>query len=131
MPSTMAASTTWPSPPPDLEQRGDDPEREEQSPAAEVGDQVQRRRRRTARPVRCAAERAGDGDVVDVVPGARRQRALLAPAGHPAVDERRVAGEAVLRPDAEPLGDAGTEALDEDVGPADQVEHERRRRPGP
>ena len=36
-------------------------------------------------------QRAGDRDVVDVVPGGRRQRAVLAPAGHPRVDQPRVA----------------------------------------
>lgn len=67
-------------------------------------------------------EGAGDGDVRDVVPGGVGQRAVLAPAGHPAVDELRVAGVAVGRADAEPLGDPGAEALDEHVGALDQVE---------
>lgn len=69
------------------------------------------------------AEGAGDGDVRDVVPGGVRERAVLAPAGHPAVDEPRIAGVAVGGADAEPLGDSGAEALDEHVGPLDQVQH--------
>src|SRR5690606_6397698 len=65
---------------------------------------------------------AGDGDVADVVPGGVGQGALLPPAGHPPVDELRVAGEAVVRADAEPLGDAGPEALDQHVGLLDHPE---------
>ncbi len=69
------------------------------------------------------AEGAGHGDVADVVPGGPRERALLAPAGHPPVDERGVAGQRRLGSHAQPLGDAGAEALEEDVGPLDEVEH--------
>lgn len=68
------------------------------------------------------AEGAGDGDVRDVVSGAGGERAVLAPAGHPSVDQLRVAGQALPGPDAETLGDARAVALDEDVGPFDQVE---------
>jgi hypothetical protein len=68
------------------------------------------------------AEGAGQRDVRDVVPRARGERALLAPAGHPSVDELRVAGVAGLGADAEALGDARAVALDEDVGAVDQVE---------
>ena len=49
-------------------------------------------------------QRAGDRDVVQVVAGGLRQRAVLAPAGHPAVDQPRVAGQAVVGAEAEPLG---------------------------
>ena len=48
---------------------------------------------------------------------------VLAPAGHAAVDEPRVAGEAHVGTDAEPLGDAGPEPLDQRVGPLDQAQH--------
>ncbi len=56
------------------------------------------------------------------MPGPLRQRPVLAPAGHPPVDQLRVAGEAGVGPDAEPFGDAGAVPLDEDVGAFDQVE---------
>jgi len=71
-----------------------------------------------------AGERAGDADVVEVVAGGLGQRAGLAPAGHPAVDELRVACPAVLGPQAEALGGAGAHPLDQHVGPLDEVEHE-------
>ena len=68
-------------------------------------------------------ERAGERDVVDVVAGGLRHRTVLAPAGHAAVDELRVAGEARVGAEAEPLGDAGPEALDQRVGLLDEREH--------
>ena len=49
--------------------------------AAEVADQVDRRRRLAARAAE-VRERAGERDVVDVVAGGLRQRTVLAPAGH-------------------------------------------------
>ena len=49
-------------------------------------------------------------------PAASASGPLLAPARHPAVDEARVAGEALVGPDAEPLGHAGPEPLEERVG---------------
>ena len=92
-PSTMAASTTWPSP-----ERlastsaADDAEGQQHAAAAEVADQVERRRwgASPARPIGC--EGAGEGDVVDVVAGRLGVGAVLAPAGHAAVDERAGCG---------------------------------------
>ena len=72
-------------------------------------------------------ERAGERDVVDVVAGRVRERPVLAPAGHAAVHEPRVAGEARVGADAEPLGHAGPEALDQRVGLLDQAQHASRR----
>lgn len=68
------------------------------------------------------AEGAGQGDVRDVVVGALGERALLAPAGHPAVDECRVADVAGRGAHAEAFGDARPVALDQDVGAFGQVE---------
>ena len=68
-------------------------------------------------------ERAGERDVVDVVAGRVRERPVLAPAGHAAVHEPRVAGEADVGPEAEALGDAGPEALDQRVGRLDEPQH--------
>ena len=48
--------------------------------------------------------------------------AFLPPARHAAVDQSRVSGEGVVGPEAEPFGDAGAKAFDEDVGAFDQAE---------
>ena len=58
-------------------------------------------------------------------PAPWRVRAVLAPAGHAAVHELRVAGEADVGADAEALHDARAEALDERVGLLDEVEQRR------
>ena len=124
-PSTIAASTTWPCPLVlRLEERGEDADDEVRRPAAEVADEVAREVR-PAGVLAEAVEDAGDRDVVHVVAGGLGQRAVLAPAGHPAVDQPRVAGQALVGADAEPLGDAGAHALDEHVGLRDEL-HERR-----
>ena len=49
--------------------------------------------------------------------------------GHPAVDELRVAGQHLVRPDAEPLGDARPEALDQRVAASRPAAARPRRRP--
>ena len=79
-----------------LEQGGEHADGEVERAAAEVADEVDRHLGRPAGPAD-RAEGAGDGDVADVVPGGVGERTVLAPAGHPAVDEARVAGEAVVR----------------------------------
>ena len=67
-------------------------------------------------------ERAGDRDVVEVVAALLGERSRRPPAGHAAVDERRVAGQALVGTDAEPLGHPGPVPLDQDVGALDQAE---------
>ncbi|MNN16389.1 hypothetical protein D3C81_1295250 [compost metagenome] len=64
----------------------------------------------------------GDGDVVEVMPGDRRQRAVLAPAGHASVDQFRIALQANHRAHAQPLHHPGAEALDQHVGLVDQTQ---------
>ena len=130
MPSTMAASTTWPRPlVRGLEQRGEHPDDEVERAAAEVADEVDRHLGWSAGAAD-GVQGAGDGDVADVVTGSLRERTVLAPAGHPAVDEPRVAGEAVVRAQAEPLGDAGAVTLQEHVGALDEGERGRDGRRG-
>ena len=70
-------------------------------------------------------QRTGQGDVVDVVPGGRGHRALLAPTGHPAEHQPGVAGQADLGPETEPFGHTGTESLHQSVGLLDQPEDQR------
>ncbi|MGY3405910.1 hypothetical protein ACVWZV_002023 [Bradyrhizobium sp. GM5.1] len=56
------------------------------------------------------------------------ERALLAPAGHAAVDQLWIAREHHVRPETEPLHHAGTETLDQRVGIRKQIEYLRDRR---
>ena len=67
---------------------------------------------------------AGQAEVVDVVPGPLGQRPLLAPAGHPRVDQPRVAGQHLVGTEAEPLQDAGPQTLDQHVGVVEQAEQD-------
>ena len=98
-----------------LDQRARDPEREQHPAAGEVAEHVDRRRRLLAGAAQ-RLERARQRDVVDVVAGGLRVRPVLTPAGQPPVHELRVAGARDVGPDAEPLGDAGPEHLEEGVG---------------
>ena len=50
-------------------------------------------------------------------------RAVLAPTGHAAVHEARVAGEADVGADAEPLRHAGPESLGQRIGALDEPQH--------
>ena len=103
---------------------GQHAEGQQHAAAAEVPDQVERRQRALAGPSD-RLERTGQRDVVDVVSGGLGHRALLAPTGHPAEDEPRVAGQTVVRPETEPLGHPGSESLHEPVGRLHQSEDER------
>ena len=106
---------------PRLEQCGKHADHEVCRPAAEVADQVARE----VRPLRVLAEPvqgAGDGDVVHVVSGRVGKRAGLPPAGHPAVDQPRIAGQALVRTEPESFGGPRPHALDQDVRGLDQLE---------
>ena len=72
-------------------------------------------------------ERAGERDVVDVVAGGLRHRTVLAPAGHAAVDELRVAGETHVGAETEPLGHARAVALERARRPARRAAARARR----
>jgi hypothetical protein len=75
-----------------MEQGGEHAEGEQHAAAAEIADHVDRRHRPVARPpegVKCARQR----DIVDVVARLLRERAVLPPAGHAAIDEARIVGE--------------------------------------
>src|SRR3981189_1784547 len=85
-----------------------------QGTAAEIANDVERD---LGRPSSLAdrVEGSGDCDVTDVVTGRLRERPLLSPAGHPAVDQLGVAHPAIFWADAQPLRHARTVALDQDV----------------
>ncbi len=123
-PSTIAASTTWPLPERlPLPQRREHADEQEHRPAAEVADEVQRRHRPLAGPAD-RVQHAVERDVVDVVAGLLAARAVWP---HPVirrVDQPLVDLGAVLGAEAEALGDAGPEALDQHVGLGDQPQHQ-------
>ncbi len=103
-------------------QRGEDAEGQQHRAAAEVTHVVERRHRRLARTAD-GVQRAADRDVVDVVARCVGERAVLAPAGHAAVDQARVARMAFGGSEAQALHHAGAETFDEHVGFRDDVEH--------
>ena len=108
---------------PRMEDTSADAEREHHPAAPHVADQVERHDRvPVSGPDR--TERARERDVVDVVPRLTGQRAVLSPTGHPSVHELRVPREAGPRTEAEPLRDAGPEALDERLRQIDQPKRE-------
>ena len=83
--------------------------------AAEVAEQVRGKLGRTSGPPQ-GVQGAGPGDVPDVVPDRRGQRPVLAPPGHPGVDQPGIAAQADLGPGAQALGHPRPEALDQHVG---------------
>ena len=123
MPSTMAASTTWPSPERcTSHSAASTPTSSSIEPPPMSATRLSGTTGRSPdRPIACSAPVSDE--VVDVVAGPRCQRPVLAPAGHPAVDQPGVAGVAVVRTDPEALGDTGPEPLEQNVGALDQAEH--------
>src|SRR5215831_20665722 len=69
-------------------------------------------------------EHARKRDVVEVMARRLRERSLLAPAGHAAEDELRIACEAVIGTEAKPLHHARPKSFDERVGGAGKAQHE-------
>lgn len=59
------------------------------------------------------------------MPGILGERAVLTPAGDACVDEPRIVPAAVLGADAEALGDARPEALDQHIGSGGQRPYQR------
>ncbi len=106
-----------------LENGADHAEGQVQRAAAEIADQVQRRGRRLAVAAK-GMHRAGERDVVEIVPGGLCERPLLAPAGDPAIDEAGIAREAILGAETEPFGDPRAEPFDQRVGAFDQAQGE-------
>ena len=65
----------------------------------------------------------GQGYVIDVVSGRTRQGTGLAPSGHPAVHQGRIAVPAHLRSDAEPFRHSGPKTFDQGVRLLNDAEH--------
>ncbi len=102
-----------------FEQCADDAEGEEHRAAAHVADERGRDHRRFARPAG-QRHRARQRDVVDVVAGRLRKRAMLAPTGDPSIDELRVACRHGIGAESQALHHAGAKAFDQHVGAFDQ-----------
>ena len=126
---TAASSSAWSiqAPPPSprraraREQRREHRRRRALHAPDDVGDRDRRRRRR-------GGQRAGDRLVGEVVPGARRVRPVLPPAGERADHQPRVALAQLLRRQAEARQRAGAEALEQHVGAREQAAQRLHRR---
>src|SRR5690606_24786206 len=79
-----------------------------------------RRCLRRAHRVKCASH----GDVVDVVSGLRGERTGLTPTGHTRINQTLIALLALLRTQSDPLHDAGTQSLQQNVRPLDDLERQ-------
>ena len=123
LPSTIAASTTCPSPD-DLASRSAHatPNASSMPPPPKSPTHIHRRGGLATRPPE-VRQRAGERDVVDVVAGSLRVRPVLAPARHAAVHELRVARRHASGPMPESLRHAGPEPFDERVGLLDHAQH--------
>ncbi len=97
--------------------------RQQHAAAAKVADVVERHHGWLPRPAN-GVQRATDGDVVDVVAGSLSQRPVLAPAGHAAIYQRRVARQAYVRAQPQAFHHTGSKAFDQHVGLGDQVQHD-------
>ena len=67
--------------------------------------------------------RAGEADVVDIVPGRLRQRAFLSPPGYAPKDEPWIARQARFGAESQPLHDTGPEAFDQRLRLIQQTPH--------
>ena len=94
---------------PGLEQRGQNAHNEIEAPATVIADQVQRRDGLIDRSD--GVESPSDGDVIDVVAGRLRERAVLPPASHACIDQPRITRGDDVWTETQPLHDARTEAL--------------------
>ena len=104
-----------------LQQRGEHADHEIECAAAKISDQVERRHRLLFRTDR--GQRAGHRDVIDIVTGGLRERALLAPSGHAAINQTRIVRLHHFRPEPQPFHDARAEAFDQRVGMAQQIQY--------
>ena len=111
------------------DERGEDRDHRVHAAAGAVADGRAGQRRAAVGVAAGAVEVAADREVVEVVAGPLRVRAVLAVAGGRAVDDAGVHRVHRLVADAEPVDDAGPEALDHDVGASPRGAGTRRGRP--
>gem|GEM_PF-6735653 len=121
MPSQIAASTTCPCPDWRADELGQCSKGKIERPSPIVADKIERRDGRTS----CRADRiecTGNRDIVDVMAGRPGERSVLAPSGHPAIDEPWIAVRDRRRSKTQALHHAGPETLAQDVGALDQAD---------
>ena len=100
------------------------PEQHRQRTATDVAQQGGRQRRRLPRPPR-ERHQPAERHVVDVMASGACERAGLAPAGQPRVDQPRMRRQQRVGTQPQPLHHAGPEALDQRIGLRDQLPHPR------
>ncbi len=101
-----------------LEQRADDAEGQVHAAASEIADQVERNSNVILGTD--SVQRAGKGDVIDIMPRGLRQRAILPPSGDATIDQLRVCRQAFIRPESQPLHHPWPEAFDQRIGRSNQ-----------
>ena len=104
-----------------LQESGEQPGHEKHRAAAVIPDEVERGHGRLPRAAH-GAERARDGDIIDVVARRPGPWSRLSPARHATVDEGGVAGVGCVRTDAEPLHHAGAQSLDQRIRARGEIE---------
>ena len=105
-----------------FEQCSQHPHGEVHRTAGEIAYQVEGDNRRSRLGAN-GVEHPGQGNVVDVMACLLAERAVLAPAGHAAVDKARIGFLAGLGAQAKPFHDARAESLDQQVGGSHQIQH--------
>jgi hypothetical protein len=110
-----------------LDERGEDAERKEEASTTEIAKQVERWHRRSTGATDCV-EHARQRYVVEVVTRGVRERSVLPPPRHSAIDEPRVSVQAGIRTDPKAFGDSWAEALDQRVGGLHEPEDGRETR---
>ena len=110
-----------------LEQRAHQTKAQQHAAAAEVADVVQRHRRFFTAWAD-GVQRAGQCDVVDVVPRRVRQWAGLAPTRHAAVNQARIECQTSLWAQAQTLHHTGAKTFDQGVRFGDDFQHCGQRR---
>ena len=90
-------------------------------PVELLADYVKRRHRPFARAY--GVQDAGERNVVDVMACDWGKRSILSPSGHASVDQPRIARQAFVRPESEPLHHAGAHRINQRVGVLDQTQN--------
>jgi len=111
-----------------MQQRRAHAQRQIERAAAKIANQIERHRW-LAPGIANRVQRTAECDIIDVMACSLRQRPVLPPAGHAPIDETRIARQAHIRPQPQPLHHAGAKPLLQPVGFLHQAQkclHRRR-----